>query len=210
MRAGGQCPARHALPRKFGSSICRVCPNTSPGFRVPWRTRPGSSEVAGGVLQHDTERVLLVEQFGGNVRPTTSANAADTPVVWSRPISCSPPPTICSLPSWSATARVRPGSATPTPGRRPHSCALTRPMVPGSGSPGRVLATRVTGDPVGDDRDRPAGPLQHPRTSSAVDPRATCLYLAQSPTEQMTLSIPDSSSRLMKMTPGSEIKKIGI
>src|SRR5664279_1165707 len=51
------------------------------------------------VLQDNLEHVLLVEEFRGNARPTTTANAADTPVVWLRPMICRPPPTICSLPS---------------------------------------------------------------------------------------------------------------
>src|SRR6478735_9265615 len=87
------------LPRKLGSSICSVWPNRI--TRDPGTAEDSASSIGVPLAPSRTtsNAYCSLNRPGGKVRLTTSANAADTPVLWSRPINCSPPPTICNLPS---------------------------------------------------------------------------------------------------------------
>ena len=117
-------------------------------------------------------------------------------------MSCSPPPTICSLPSWSATAKSARISDTDACSNTSLMCIdrATRSVI---GNPAtacrRPAAPRRSGRPRSRSRRRPAPPPRAPAARrTAGRPGGSRFH---SPTEQITLSMPVSSSRLRKMTP---------
>ena len=75
------------LPRKSGSSICSVCRSASPGSRELRRIQASSSGVPFSPSRTTSNAYCSLNSSGGKVRLTTRANAAETPVPWSRPIA---------------------------------------------------------------------------------------------------------------------------
>ena len=73
-----------------------------------------------------------------------------------------------------------------------------RHRVAGDGRSGAIARQCPERDGRAGGASRPGRPERH---RSAGEPRATVRYLAHNPTEQMTLSMPVSSSRLRKVTP---------